>query len=102
MKGSPTLREPEPLAERVGGIVRGLCAQFGLKQSDVAEVLGVSQSQVSQRFRGAFALTLPELEILAELFSTTPAYLMGYAVEPRPVKPARGPGGWRPAQGLDR
>lgn len=47
----------------------------------------MSQSQVSQRFRGVFSFTLPELEIIAEWFSTSPAVLMGYATEPIPVRP---------------
>lgn len=81
--------EDETLAQRSGALVRSLCARFGLKQIDVARLLGVSQSQVSQRFRGAFAFTLPELETLAEWFSTSPAYLLGYATEPVPKRPAR-------------
>jgi len=81
--------EDETLAQRSGALVRALCARFGLKQIDVARLLGVSQSQVSQRFRGAFAFTLPELETLAEWFSTSPAYLLGFATEPVPKRPAR-------------
>lgn len=88
VKSLPLWAGDESLSERTGALVRALCARFGLKQSDVAQLLGVSQSQVSQRFRGAFAFTLPELEVLADWFSTSPAYLLGYALEPVPRKPA--------------
>lgn len=87
MNALPAWDASESLAERAGAQVRGLCARYGIKQADVARLLGVSQSQVSQRFRGMFAFTLPELEIVADWFHTSPAVLLGYAVEPQPRKP---------------
>ena len=87
MKEPPASEKTETLAESAGAQVRALCARYGLKQADVAQLLRVSQSQVSQRFRGVFAFTLPELEVLAKWFSTSPAVLLGYATEPRPQRP---------------
>ena len=33
------------------------------------------------------SFTLDELDVLAEWFSTTPQVLMGFASEPKPVRP---------------
>ena len=81
------LVQEETLAERVGGEVRGLCARFHLKQSDLARLLNISQGSVSLRFRGVQPFQLHEIEMLAEYFSTTAQVLMGFETEPRPRKP---------------
>ena len=81
------LVQEETLAERVGGEVRGLCARFHLKQSDLARLLNISQGSVSLRFRGAQPFQLHEIEMLAEYFGTTAQVLMGFETEPRPRKP---------------
>ncbi len=78
----PTLREV------VTAEVRANIARFGLKQKDLGDLLRINQSQASKKLRGVTPLTLDEVELIAAWFSTSPAVLMGYAVEPRPRKPS--------------
>lgn len=80
-------RKRGALAEQVGAEVRGLCAKFHLRQRDLAQLLNVSQGSVSLRFSGEQPFQLHEIELLADYFSTTPQVLMGFASEPRPVRP---------------
>ncbi len=77
----PTLREV------VTAEVRANMARFGLKQKDLGDLLQINQSQASKKLRGITALTLDEVDLIADWLSTSPAVLMGYALEPRPRKP---------------
>ena len=76
------------LNERVAAEVRAALARFRLKQADLTEVLGVTQTQVSSRLRGQTQFTLRDVEALASYFNTTPSVLMGYEKEPEPTKPS--------------
>ena len=74
---------------RVVEEVRACMARFGLPQADLAALLGVSQGHASRKLRGVTPFTLDEVDLLADWFHTTPAYLMGHATEPRPVRPPK-------------
>ena len=80
----------EPLESRVRDEVNALRGRFRVSQATLGRVLGVTQSQMSARLRGAVPLTLGEVEVLAEFFGTTPGYLLGYESAPRPVGPDGG------------
>ena len=79
--------EPTDLNNKVAAEVRAALARFQLKQSDLAVVLGITQTQVSRRLRGEVPFTLRDVEVVAEWLSTSPAVLLGFAGEPRPVRP---------------
>lgn len=81
--------QSEDLVEHVASEVRGLIAKFSMTQADLAALLQLPQGAVSNRMRGAQAFQLREIETIALYFSTTPAVVMGYAREPRPVRPPK-------------
>ena len=78
------------LSDQVAAEVRALMGRFDLLQADIAEALGVTQTQVSRRLRGHTPFTLSDVQLLADYFQTTPLVLLGYMQEPRPRKPERG------------
>ncbi|EPD32072.1 hypothetical protein HMPREF9306_01634 [Propionimicrobium lymphophilum ACS-093-V-SCH5] len=75
-------------SERLTMEIRATLARFGLKQKDLAAVLGIAQPSASRKLKGKTPFTLDELDIMADWFSTTPQVLMGFASEPRPQNPA--------------
>lgn len=58
----------ESLTHRVAAEVRAEMARQRFSQRKVAEILGISQPQVSQRLRGEIAFNTRELEMLAIAF----------------------------------
>ena len=81
------VHEQADLNDKVAAEVRAALGRFQIKQSDLAAVLGVTQTQVSRRLRGDVPFTLRDVEVIAEWFSTSPAVLMGYLNEPALVRP---------------
>ena len=77
----------QSLSEQVAAEVRALMGRFNLLQADLADALGVDQTQVSRRLRGHTPFTLGDVERLADYFQTTPLVLLGYMTEPRPKSP---------------
>ena len=71
----------------VAGAVRAEMARRGLRQADVAQLLGVSQGAVSRKVQGDVAFTVDELFTLADRWGLTPADLM--PPEPPPFQPRR-------------
>lgn len=57
--------------------IKRLAAFHGLKQRDVAELLGISKSAVSMKFAGKASFNSQELLILADCFNVTVDYLLG-------------------------
>lgn len=55
-----------PLRERAAAEVRAWMGRTRMSQRDLAELLGVSQTQVSARMRGQMEFSLTELEMLAD------------------------------------
>lgn len=79
--------ESNRTSARVVEEVRATMARFGLHQADLAALLGVSQAHASRKLRSVTPFTLDEVDLLADWFQTTPAYLMGHAIEPHPKRP---------------
>ena len=52
--------------------VRAWAARFGMRQRHLAEILGVSQTQVSQRLSGRIAWSVDEVDALAAAFGIDP------------------------------
>lgn len=67
------------LVQRVAEEVRALMARKRVTQTQIAEYLGIPQSSVSARLRGAVPFRLPELEQLAVLFDVDASVLLGGA-----------------------
>lgn len=74
------MSQPTPLSVRVAARVRGLAAEQGVTQMQVAEHLGLAQTAVSKRFRGVTPWPLDELERMAELLGVDLPDLIGYAL----------------------
>jgi transcriptional regulator with XRE-family HTH domain len=77
------------VAEEVG-VLAARHKRDGVNQAALARVLGISQSQVSKRMRGATPFTLAELGQLAWFFGVDPAVLLGAARNPHPAVPDGG------------
>jgi transcriptional regulator with XRE-family HTH domain len=65
------------LAAHVARRVRGLMGEHQVRQTDLAKMLGVSQSAASDRLRGVTDFPINELPVLAAEFSTSIEYLLG-------------------------
>ncbi|MDO5534767.1 MAG: helix-turn-helix domain-containing protein, partial [Propionibacteriaceae bacterium] len=82
---------PQPsLNTRVGMEIRALMGRYGITQTQLADVLGVNQGQVSKRLRSVIPFTLPEIELIASFFRISAAQLLGYAEGPQPDGPDGG------------
>jgi transcriptional regulator with XRE-family HTH domain len=89
MTTTATSADQETLDQRVRGEVNALRGRFNISQAVLGRVIGVTQTQMSQRLRGDLEFKLVEIEKIARFFGTTPGYLLGYENAPRP----KGPGG---------
>jgi len=58
----------ESASETARRTARGLMAAQGLRQEDLAPILGLSQQALSSRLRGRSRLTLDDVEALAAYF----------------------------------
>lgn len=81
--------DPESLNQKVADELNALRGRYGRSQADLAEVIQVTQSQMSKRLKGRVPFTLDDIERFAEYFGITASQLLGYAEAPRPD----GPGG---------
>lgn len=66
----------DPLSHRVAATVRAELARKQLLQRDLAEVLGISTAQVSERLAGRTPFRLDELDLIAELLDLPVAVLV--------------------------
>jgi transcriptional regulator with XRE-family HTH domain len=60
---------PGPLTREVAGIIRGLMARYNVSQTELAEVVGVSQSQLSKMTRGIRDISIDQLDLMCEAFT---------------------------------
>lgn len=67
----------ELLSEIAATRVRGLMAEKRMNQADIARVLGVSRSGVSDRINGVKPINLNELQPLSAALGVSVAYLIG-------------------------
>ena len=81
----PTQTVRSSIDDVVSANVRACAGYLGLRQVDIAEVLGVKQATVSRKWFGGRAWQLTELDTLAQLFGVTVADL----VTPRENEEAR-------------
>ncbi len=58
----------------------------GEKQPDLAEVLDVSVTQISEMENGKKGTTLPKLTLICEHYNVSADYLLGLTDEPKPYK----------------
>ncbi|QXQ14880.1 helix-turn-helix domain-containing protein [Skermania piniformis] len=63
-------------AEQVAGNIRAEVARAKLAQTTIADALGLTQTAVSRRLRGATEWALSDLPRIAELLGTTVADLV--------------------------
>ncbi len=68
----------------VAAEVRAIIARRGWRQSTLAERLGENEMWVSRRLRGKQAITLGDLERIADALSIKPANLLGLAEQTGP------------------
>ena len=64
------------LGKATAAAVRAHAASRGARQVDIAEILGITQAQVSRRLTGTVPFTLEDLERLAPYFEVTVAELL--------------------------
>ena len=62
-----------------------LCKQYGLSGAYIANRLGKARSFFTDLKNGKFQIADSDLEIVASLLHTTPAYLMGETDDPSPL-----------------
>ncbi len=67
------------LAIEVANILRGLVARYGLPQMELAETVGVSQSQLSKMLRGVRPMDIDTLDGLAVAMGSTGAQILAEA-----------------------
>lgn len=82
--------QPARLNDRVAAEVRANMARVRMTQTELAEVLGLTQSVVSKRLRGKIAFTVEDLEKIAGALGVHPAVLLG-GYSPSPNGPVNGP-----------
>ena len=79
--------QPAPTRRRTKDVVsqevRAWAGRLGLRQRHLAEILGISQAQVSARLRGQVSWNLDELDLLATAFGVQPGEFM--ATPPRGI-----------------
>lgn len=83
------------MEDRLNETLRLLLTRTGQRHSDLAEILGVSQSSMSARLRGQSRWRLDDLPPVADFFGLTVGELLaGYSAIPsdRLPSPAKGPG----------
>lgn len=76
-----------PLHERVAAVVRGQMSVYGVTQTRLAAVLGVTQQTVSAKKAGKTPFTLDELELIAPMFGMEADELLRAARDLRPIDP---------------
>ena len=84
--------QPARLTDRVADEVRANMARARMTQTDLAGVLGLTQSAVSKRLRGKIAFSVDELEMVAGALGVHPAVLLGGigGNSPSPTRPFTG------------
>lgn len=71
---------PESFSETVGATVRAEMARRKVTQQQVADVLGIAQTQVSRRLNGQVSFNVDELQAVA--------HLLGMSVQSLVASPA--------------
>ncbi len=88
-----TFPAPSRAADSAGIVARNLkrlMAERGVPQRQVAEVLGITQSNVSKRLKGTTPFTTDDLDALARAFDIHPGALLSEAGQNWSAPAARG------------
>lgn len=67
------------LAVEVANILRGMVARYGLSQMELAEAVGISQSQLSKMLRGVRPMDIDTLDGLAVAMDSSSAEILAEA-----------------------
>ena len=73
-------------------IIRDLREDSDLSQTQVAAVLGTSQTMYARYERGANELPIRHLITLCKLYHVSADYILGLSRSRQPVRPSRGSG----------
>ncbi|MEI3845363.1 MULTISPECIES: helix-turn-helix domain-containing protein [unclassified Microbacterium] len=76
-----TNSKPSLLTAEVGRIVAGLMARYNVTQKQMADSVGVSQSQLSKMLRGERSIDLDQLDVMAAGFEKTAVQILAEAEE---------------------
>jgi transcriptional regulator with XRE-family HTH domain len=71
----------------VASMVRAEMARRGMRQVDMADMLGLSQAAVSRKLQGLIPFTIAELYELAERMGVEPAQFVPSEPAPPPMRP---------------
>jgi transcriptional regulator with XRE-family HTH domain len=83
--------DTRPLTSRVSDEVRALMGRHRITQRDLAVWMGLNQTAISARLRGATEWKVSEIERVADGFGVHPSELMGgHSTNPRPDGPDGG------------
>lgn len=72
---------PETFSATVGATVRAELARRNIKQRQLAEVLGIAQTQISRRLAGDVAFNVDELAVVATFLGMSVSDLVGTRAE---------------------
>lgn len=78
------IQQPTDIGAVVAAELRVLMARYHVTQAALADLIGVSQSQMSKRMKGKIPIDIFELEKLADFFEVSVADLVGGQQKPRP------------------
>lgn len=67
------------LTRQTASILRGLIARYGVTQTQMAEAVGVSQSQLSKMIRGTRPIDLDQLAAMCEALGASPSKVLAEA-----------------------
>jgi len=67
------------LTRQTASILRGLIARYGVTQTQMAEAVGVSQSQLSKMIRGTRPIDLDQLTAMCEALDASPSKVLAEA-----------------------
>src|SRR5690625_2164407 len=87
------LPQPRGISAVVASELRVLMARYGQTQRDLAQLLGISQGQMSKRMKGTIAFDVTELQTIADRFNVTVADLVGGAASGHNGPSGGAPGG---------
>ena len=77
--------------QMVAAEIRALLGRRGMSQSQLSQVIGISQPQLSKRLKGLIPFDLDELVLLADYFGVSVGSLFGEMTNtPRPGGPGGG------------
>lgn len=78
-------RDVDPVRKQIGQNVRAELVRLGFGQDKLAEMLGVSQPQISKRLAGTIGFEAAELVRIAETLGIPAARLVDVAPQPAPA-----------------